>query len=253
MKKMMMLGALVLSLFTVAQADLLVDFGTNLNYVTANANNQGRTGTPSAVPFSMTSVRSPAAGYTGPIFYGGATGSVAITTWVVAQSATIGDYISASGTSTGIGSRASALIMFTNQSATITQVVWSIRLGGTAANQTNAASIVVRKDDGLFYISETMSLASSGIRTNTNPEALAWYNYDPAASLNDRGSLVSGFTLDNVNAVGEWQEGVLKASTTFGAGINAFQAWGAVPEPATVGMLGLGALITLLIRRFRSR
>ena len=38
---------------------------------------------------------------------------------------------------------------------------------------------------------------------------------------------------------------VAKNSRTAGA------AFVAVPEPATVGMLGLGALVTLLIRRFK--
>jgi hypothetical protein len=60
--------------------------------------------------------------------------------------------------------------------------------------------------------------------------------------------------LNNINAIGEWiynehTSGVL-------AGVNAstqvFQAWGTIPEPATVGMLGLGALITVLIRRVKS-
>jgi hypothetical protein len=33
--------------------------------------------------------------------------------------------------------------------------------------------------------------------------------------------------------------------------INGFELVQVVPEPATVGMLGLGALVTLLIRRMR--
>lgn len=39
----------------------------------------------------------------------------------------------------------------------------------------------------------------------------------------------------------------------YGAALQGMTLWVTVPEPATAGMLGLGAIATLLIRRFRNR
>jgi hypothetical protein len=198
----------------------------------------------------MTTARSPSSGYTGPVFFGGVTGSVSVSTWLIQNNAA-GDYINSGGTSTGVGSRVSMVVMFTNETATITAMVWNVRAGGITDSQTNLVSLVVRKTDGSFYISETMSKRASVTVTNQNLESLAWYNYDPTVSLNERGSLVSGFTLDSINAVGEWQESIVTvAGGSCTPGITTFQAFGlTIPEPATIGMLGFGSLTALLIRR----
>ena len=131
----------------VAQAELMVEFGYNTNYITANQNGQGLTS--GYVPFSITAARSPLAStnYLGPVYYGGATGTIALASsgMGVANSATISDYINISGTSTGVGSRVVGLVMFTNQSCTITQMTWSMRFGGSSGNQTRQPLTVVTK------------------------------------------------------------------------------------------------------------
>jgi hypothetical protein len=164
------------------------------------------------------------------------------------------DYINASASSTVIGSKLWAVYMFANESASITQFVYNIRLSGSGAAQSNLLRLVVQKDDGSFYISQERGRPSTGYVTNSNPVALSWYNYDPVNSIAGIGSQATGFTLNNVKSVGMWTstEHLSGASLTLGAGLSVFEAYGTIPEPATIGMLGLGALVTLLIRRARS-
>jgi hypothetical protein len=231
---MTVLLAVLLSAFTV-QAAILVDFGASSNWVTANANGQGLTAsTPKHVPFSMTLPRSPASGYTGPVYYGGATGNVSMTGWAIGNSDP--DYISASGTSTGIGSKVTSLIMFTNQSSTLTQVVYSARPAGSTGSQTNTIRIVIRKTDGAFYISESRGGLAGFTATITNPGALLWYNYNPATGITGIGSQASGLALTNVDAVGEWIENRITATnqTTVMAGISVFQAWSTLLQSQTI-------------------
>jgi hypothetical protein len=229
--------AVLLSAFTV-QAAILVDFGASSNWVTANANGRGlTTNTWKHVPFSMSLARSPtngASGYTGPVYYGGATGNVSMTGWAIGNSDP--DYISASGTSTGVGSKVTSLIMFTNQSSTLTQVVYSARPAGSAGSQTNTIRIVIRKTDGAFYISESRGGLAGFTATITNPGALLWYNYNPATGITGIGSQASGLSLTNVDAVGEWIENRITATnqTTVMAGISVFQAWSTLLQSQTI-------------------
>jgi hypothetical protein len=218
-----------------AQAVILVDFNTNAAWVTANQNGQGLTATtPKYVPFSASQLRSPTNGYTGPVYYGGATGTVSMTGWSVVNSTP--DYISGGGTSTGIGSKVTSLILFTNQSATVTQVVYSFRLGGSTDSQTNFARIVIRKTDGSYYISEAKSNRGTSVLTNSNPGALTWYNYNPNSAFLTIGSQASGLTLNNVEAIGEFLENRVTATNqaSANAGIHIFRAWGETVQNQTI-------------------
>ena len=257
---MLVLGVLAGS----SQADLLVGFTPGNDYVPVSKANQGQitNGTFRYVPFS-TSLKSPVSGYSGPGFFGGATGTVSMSaasslgwTTIHATNAAGGhtDFINASASSTVIGSKLWAVYMFTNQSASITQFVYNVRLSGSGTVQSNLLRIVVQKDDGSFYISQERGRPSTGYITNSNPLALSWYNYDPVNSIAGIGSQATDFTLNNVKSVGMWTstEHVSGASLNMGAGLSVFQAYGTIPEPATVGMLGLGALVTLLIRRIKT-
>ena len=223
-----------LSAFTV-QATVLVDFGASTSWVTANANGQGLTATtPKYVPFSMASPRSPTSGYAGPVYYGGATGNVSMTAWNIANATP--DYINGGGTSIGVGSKVTVLAMFTNQSATVTQVVYGFRTGGVTDSQTNFARIVVRKTDGSFYISEAKSGRGTTYFTNSNPAGLTWYNYNPSSAFLTIGSQASGLTLNNVDAIGEFLENSVTAinQTSVNAGIQVFQAWGETVQNQTI-------------------
>ena len=186
MKRLLAVAVLVFGAAVGVKAELMVEFGYSTNIVTGNQNGRGLTS--GYVPFSMTEPRSPVEGtnYLGPVYYGGATGTIALANsgMGIANSTTISDYINISGTSTGVGSRVVGLVMFTNQSCTITQMTWSTRFGGTGNNQTNMVAFVVRKTDGSFYISQKIANRStSTVSTNGNLSALAWYNYDPATDI----------------------------------------------------------------------
>jgi hypothetical protein len=243
MKKIILM--LVLALSAAAQADLLVNLPQGDDLVTANASCLGLV---DGVVAFTTSTLSPAS-FTGPAFFGGAGGTKPLALWRVYDATP--DYLHAS-ISSAPGDQVWALYMFNNQSATITQVLHDVRTTGVGANQTLIARIVVRKDDGSYYISAPKTNPQRF--TQTNPGGLAWYEYAPATSLTGVGTLVEGFQLDNVNAIGELivASNISASNFTMGASTRTFQAWGTIPEPATVGMLGLGTLVTLLIRRLRS-
>jgi hypothetical protein len=90
-----------------------------------------------------------------------------------------------------------------------------------------------------------------------------WYNTQQGSALTAIGSVTKLFTLSDLrigaNRAGNLTYdsdiasvavfydalGTTEINTLLGAGPSA------IPEPATIGMLGLGALITLLVRRGR--
>jgi len=248
MKKLMvmlMLGALA----TASQADLLVNLPQGTGLVTANAANSGLVGGQVAFTTNTLSPSPSSTSYTGPEFFGGAGGTKALATWRITDNATA-DYFDASF-SPVVGDQVWALYMFAHQSATITQATVDVRSTGTGID--NKLRIVVRKADGSYYISQSRNNPQNYTYVQTNLAAQVWYEYSPASSLTNIGAEVANFQLNNITAIGEMILVTKVSGTgTISAGTRKFQAWGTViPEPATVGMLGLGALVTLLIRRLR--
>ena len=94
MKKIIIAGFVAL-MASASMADLLTQFFSP-NYVSGPVNGVGVSG--GVVPFSMTTPRSPSANYTGPVYYGGAKASVAMSAgnWGVANSTP--DYLNGSVT-----------------------------------------------------------------------------------------------------------------------------------------------------------
>lgn len=230
-----------------SRADLLVSYGMSTDYVTANQNFQR--GNNNGAAFS-TAAMSPAANYTGPVFFGGYAGNTAMGVHAVANNAAA-DQISVGSGTTTVGTYSTLLAMFALESpSTVTQVVWSVVGSGVADSQTNLVSIVVQKNNS-YYISEQMSRRSTVYVTNSALDSLMWYNYDPAVSLLDKGTVVEGFTLDNITAIGEWAESLVTvAGGTSSVIVRKFEASGTViPEPATISMLGFGALVAIVCRR----
>ena len=240
---MLVLGALAIA----SQADLLVDLAQGTGLVAVNTANSGLVD--GKVAFTTNTLSPSPAAYTGPAFFGGAGGTKALTTWRIADNATA-DYFDASF-SPAVGDQVWALYMFAHQSATITQATVDVRSTGTGID--NKLRIVVRKDNGEYYISQSRNNPQNYTYVQTNLASLVWYEYDPSTSLTNIGAEVANFQLDNVTAIGEMILVTKVSGTgTISAGTRKFQAWGTViPEPATVGMLSLGTLVTLLIRRLR--
>lgn len=86
-----------------------------------------------------------------------------------------------------------------------------------------------------FYTGNTPNQTYVFFRVNPD---VAFLSYTNASGTQVASRFLTVATADNATAA---LRPVLSLTT------------GVIPEPATVGMLGLGALITLLIRRFRSR
>ena len=230
----------------IAGADLVVNFATNSTYVTVNQNGQGVVG--GAVPWSLSNPRSPAANYSGPVYYGGATGSTAISAGTFTFANSTPDYINASA-ATGAGGDWLALVpMFTlGQTYNLTNLSLRARASGSATVQTNYVRLVIEQD-GSLYVSDTnwYNIGTASLRTYSGSaiSALSWYQYDPVNNLRgDLGALASGISPTNVTAVGVllYNENV-GATRAAGVGLSEFIAEGVavVPEPSSVLLIGLG-------------
>jgi len=92
-----------------------------------------------------------------------------------------------------------------------------------------------------------------------NPYAADWYAFDPTANqlLNtgNLGTAKAGSTFTDINAFGIIGQSFGYTGTAANSQKLDFDGFSValIPEPATIGMLGLGALATLLFRRLRSK
>lgn len=111
-----------------------------------------------------------------------------------------------------------------------------------------------------WYISQAENVnvsASSQKVVLTDAASALWAVWDPLTSIDastlDFTTTVAGSTFTDIQAVGFYQHmtkaatGPIYQVTKMDIGVTA------IPEPATVGMLGLGTLVTLAVRRFRNR
>jgi hypothetical protein len=237
-------------------ADLLVNFYTNNTWVTGNTTGQGISG--GAVAWSLSNPRNPAANYTGPTYYGGATGSVAIGASGFSVVNATPDYLNASGASSGAGNWMTLVPMFVlDQAYSITNVSLRARLSGSAAAQTNYVRLVMEQD-GNLYVSGTnwynIAIAGQRIYNNETLSALSWYSYDPVNNLlGNEGAPVAGIGPTNATAIGVllYNENLATRAPTIG--MSEFIAYGdmVVPEPASVVLIGFGVSLLALARRRR--
>lgn len=111
--------------------------------------------------------------------------------------------------------------------------------------------------DGVTYVSQTEIGAlktTHDTYTLSNPDEIYWAAWTPGSDMSF-GNLtfnVAGSSLENITLAG-YAENSFTAGGTVGrtsviAGVTADLS--VIPEPATVGMLGLGALVSLVFRRF---
>lgn len=233
------------------RADVLFELPESNVWVTANQQPAG--GWPA---WSMNVVRTPPTNnYFGPAFYGGATSSLSKAFFGV-QNATP-DYFSA-GTSTS-GTNGSWVVfapMFKLEgTSTLTNLAWTARTGGTAANYTNWWRLIVQQG-GSLYVSETRTLASSTnlLSTASAISNLNWYTYDPVADMaGDTGTPVASFEPTAITAVGMVIERrqVVDPTTSINTGFRYFYAAGftAIPEPGVAAAVLLGIAGLLLARR----
>ncbi len=116
----------------------------------------------------------------------------------------------------------------------------------------------VVQNGSTWYISQAENtVATAGTKTLSNAASMMWSVWDPTAQANfsgdslDFSTTVAGSTFTDIQAVGVWGR-IVDGATNPSASITTIQIGAvAVPEPATIGMLGLGAIVTLLFRRLR--
>jgi hypothetical protein len=131
-------------------------------------------------------------------------------------------------------------------------------------NSSGVATVgfIAQEGSGWYFSLAHTRAAAAGVFSGTislNPYTANWYAFDPLSNqLLDTGNLgtaKAGSTFNNINAFGILGQnfgfvGTVANSQKFD--VTGFSAV-MIPEPSTVGLLGLGAVVSLLLGRQRTR
>jgi hypothetical protein len=270
----------VLGLAGIAQATVVFNFdGATANAATSNQTIVGGPGS-IAANSSVTLTRayntstpllSSGGTYTGQSVYGGFSGTYSNTSgtafnpnFVVLQynnSAGTAEDLRSADTFTGgqISRAVNLAFLFGTTTNTGTykfdaNSVLTAKHGSTLTGTANARWVVVA--NGTTYLSESsFNPGGSSTTTLNDPDTINWAAWNPSADMTF-GSLsyiTLGSSLNNITLAGVAVN--YTAADSAGSGRYILQQFTAdvIPEPATVGMLGLGALITLALRRRMTR
>lgn len=122
----------------------------------------------------------------------------------------------------------------------------TVNITDNAGSTASSVRFVIRLGTD-FYVSGTSGEGTTDI---ADPSTLNWYNYD-VANYKTIGSAVTLTDFSNLTAAGLYLTATSTGSS-IAISVNNFGVSGTViPEPATVGLLGLGTLVSLLLRRVR--
>jgi hypothetical protein len=270
----------VLGFTAIAQAAVVFNFnGATANAATENSNMTATVGTLTSgqsktlsVAYSTSTpfLSSNGSTYTGQSVYGGFSGTYSNTSgasyganfvvWQYANGASVEDLRSADTFTNNQISRAVGLaVLFGTTTNTGTykfnaNSVLTAKHVSTLTGTANARWVVVA--NGTTYLSaSSFNPGGSSTTTNDNPDEINWAAWTPGADMSF-GSLsydTLGSSLNNITLAGVAVNYTAAASA--GSGRYILQGFTAdvIPEPATVGMLGLGALLTLALRRRMTR
>lgn len=287
-----LVSSLLLSAASALQGSTLVSYGPTGSYVTSDVNFQRMaSSTPSStdpytyeLPFSDTAVlRSTAAFYTGPTFYGGYrfTSSTVPGAFNHQKVRIVGDYdeifLQSRSDDAWNGSTLTlhAMFMFLQQDfnagfetgdLSISGVSFTLGSGyfqSSVPSTVNGESRLAVRIDGTYYLSETVFNIASNASYSLSGSALSdanWATFNPAANIDfDAGSAVfDSLDLVGVTAVGLYFEedgwtARTDSGVAYGLSIRAFDVQGAViPEASHVALAtGLAGLALIVFRRFR--
>lgn len=221
MRKSLLILSVLIAGSLSASASQIISYNSS-GYVSANTNNQELFG--GQVTWSMTSPRSPASSYTGPVFFGGASDASSWAQWRIMDNVSY-DYINFQDTSVANGGLGYVTIMFTNTAANLTGIVMRVSAYDSAGT-TNWFRYVARDAGGSFYISGS-NYFTTAVTYNQDVGQLTWYSYNPASDLSDTSLGSSGSWMPtNVTAVGVFVASrVDDASGSLGANLYIFEAY----------------------------
>lgn len=257
MKKMMMILAAVLLASVAAQADLVGTWGHSTNYVTADqllpvANISGAMDNQQAQPTNN---------YAGPVFYANMQGTATVLQGQVRNQGSFGnngtDFMhlqSSTGTSVDewaqFSMRQAAFETgFTTGAISLTNLTATMKRNG---NGTASFQFMIQ-NNGSWYVSESsFSLTTSWAANSLNVADSNWALFDPTANLNPGSVTYSAMTFNQATAFGVLDNMVYSGAS---AGVQMFvdsvDAYGSViPEPATLGLIGVVGIGLIGIRRF---
>lgn len=250
MKNAIIAGFLVILAACTASAEIktLVRWGSATDIVSATASLTGQSSTDS---LNLTSYGSPAQGSSyypnyvtegaSPNFYAATTGD----RFQILDNAA-GDYIYSRSPVNGyIVLWTQDLFLNGGNSGSVTLAGMGVKTGDNTAAITTTARFVIRLGSN-YYISQTFA---EGAQSFSDASRLTWYNYD-ISSYSTIGSEAAVTDFSNLTAAGVYidDDAASSQSKLFDFYMEGITV---APAPATIGMLGLGFLITLLIRRTR--
>lgn len=263
MKKLMMILAVLMAAF-VLQADVLVQWGQTgvgnqgaTDIVTANVNYVGRSST-----FTAGSADNPVVGAN---YYPNATGRNAIfaqassTSFkqaLVAEAAS-GDRLTSYDTiASGLTFRNmvmwdAANFLSTPIGKTFNSVTMDI--GARDVTNTNAGARVIVQQGSSFYVTASQSFIGGTPQTLAfNLATATWYDFTPFASGVEVIGSAATVSLADIEGIGYYatvQNGDAANKAT-GSQLSYFQAAAVVPEPGTLSLMGVFALVLFGMRRF---
>ena len=127
---------------------------------------------------------------------------------------------------------------------------------GATVGGNGTVSDLVLQDGAQFLFDAAATLTANGTSVDLGNLAVAsLVGLDGAAVANGTYTLIDGTAVFDFTSV---QNLGLANAADIGGGKSAYFQQGSldlvvIPEPATIGMLGLGALLTIMLRRIRTR
>jgi|GEM_PF-5189253 len=281
MKKSLLTLGILAAAAVGANAVTIVDFGESNSYVSANVSLVSPSSPAGNFDFSSSNI-SPASGYSGPTFWGGAiitagngTGTAATNWRIFDNDSNTGNFdaIQVQKNSIDTGSRYYMTFIFSStagnftidNTSSSTFTLNARRNGGSTISSTTGLRWVLQDTANNYYISElndgtaaqfgsSYASGTTAVSQSSLVTGVSWFNYNPASGiLGGIGSAISDqatfFGTTQFKSAGFWYGAGRSTNGNIDMHFADFSLT-AVPEPTTWALLA-GSLTTLMIFRRR--